>query len=103
MTVDDTVVVDTLPYDVGSIIKFSDIMLVGTKDFTTIGRPFIGGAVVKFEVEEQTRCEKVMVFKFKRRKRYKKLRGHRQWVTVLRVAEIDYAPDLTGETNELVL
>ena len=53
-------------------------MLIGTKDYTTIGRPYIKNANVKFEVEEQTRTEKVRVFKFKRRKRYKKLRGHRQ-------------------------
>jgi large subunit ribosomal protein L21 len=55
---------------------------------TTIGTPLVEGARVAATVIDQTRGDKIIVFKKKRRKDYKRTRGHRQDITVLRITEI---------------
>src|SRR3954471_23796459 len=55
-----------------------------------IGKPNGGGATVSAEVLEEGRADKVLVFKFKRKKQYKKMQGHRQAQTTIRVTEIAY-------------
>ena len=65
-------------------------MLVGTQDYTAVGRPYVETAKVVATVEEQIKTQKVIVFKKKRRKGYQKNQGHRQNVTVLRVEAIDH-------------
>ena len=53
-----------------------------------IGTPFIDGARVVAQVVEQKRGDKVLVFKKKRRQNYRRTRGHRQYITVLKITEI---------------
>lgn len=62
--------------------------MLGSKEQTVVGRPFVDGAKVQARVEEQTLDEKVIVFKMKRRKNYRRKQGHRRPVTVLRVTDI---------------
>jgi large subunit ribosomal protein L21 len=62
---------------------------VGTPEMTRVGRPWVEGAKVRFEVEEQTKDAKVIVFKKKRRKGYKRKQGFRREITVLRVLGIE--------------
>lgn len=73
---------------VGEKVEIDEVLLVGTRDQTTVGRPLIPGAKVIATVEEQTRDKKLIVFKKKRRKGYKKKQGHRSYITVLRVDDI---------------
>ena len=76
--------VDRLPSNVGDKITFSDILLVSTDTGVSAGNP-VSGASVSATVTAQFRDTKVRVFKFKHRKHYKKTRGHRQYLTTVRV------------------
>ena len=68
--------------------SYNDVLLIGTKDQTIVGRPLIPNAKVIATVEEQTRDKKLIVFKKKKRKGYKKKQGHRSYITVLRINDI---------------
>jgi ribosomal protein L21 len=68
----------------------SKISIVGNKDVSVLGRPNVVNAKVSFLVEEQTKDRKIIVFKMRRRKRYRRTYGHRRLVTVLRCTSIDY-------------
>ena len=61
---------------VGEKVEIDEVLLIGTRDQTTVGRPLIPNAKVIATVEEQTRDKKLIVFKKKRRKGYKKKQGH---------------------------
>ncbi len=65
-------------------VEFTEVLMVGDK----VGSPFVEGAKVIAEVLEQKRNDKVLVFKKKRRQNYRRTRGHRQYVTVLKIKEI---------------
>lgn len=79
---------------VGEPMLIADILCVGSQDRTVIGRPLVRGASVTFWVEEQTRDEKLIIFKRKRRNRNQSLNGHKRRVTILRVVGIDPGPDM---------
>lgn len=76
--------VDRLQNNVGDKITFSDVLLVSTDQGISAGNP-VSGATVSATVISQVRDAKVRVFKFKHRKHYKKTRGHRQYLTTVRV------------------
>ena len=76
--------VDRLSSNVGDKITFSDVLLVSTDSGVSAGNP-LSGASVSATVVAQIRDTKVRVFKFKRRKHYKKTRGHRQYLTTVLV------------------
>ncbi|MBR6838226.1 MAG: 50S ribosomal protein L21 [Alphaproteobacteria bacterium] len=65
-------------------IEFDKVLMVGDK----IGNPYVDGARVIATVVEQKRDDKVLVFKKKRRQNYRRTRGHRQYLTVLKIKEI---------------
>jgi len=65
-------------------VSFDKILMLGDK----IGSPNVPGAVVTAEVLEQKRADKVIVFKRKRRHNYRRTRGHRQHLTVVKITEI---------------
>ena len=73
---------------VGTTIEFEDVLLVGTKTQTIVARPVIPRAKVVATVEEQTRDKKIIVFKKKKRKGYKKKQGHRSYITSMRILDI---------------
>jgi len=64
--------------------------MVGTKDYTCIGRPTIANARVYATLEEISKSEKVIVFKKKRRKGYQKSQGHKQTLNVLKINKIEH-------------
>lgn len=68
----------------GEVIQLGEVMAVGTK----IGQPYLDGAKVMAEIIAHDKTDKVIVFKKKRRHNYRRKRGHRQQITVLRVKEI---------------
>ena len=79
-----TLQVDRLENNVGDKVTFSDVLLVSTDAGVSAGNP-VSGASVSATVVAQVRDAKVRVFKFKHRKHYKKSRGHRQYLTTVRV------------------
>jgi len=83
--------VERLAGDVGASVEFAEVLLAGSDDADApvrIGRPLVEGAVVRGEIVAQGRDRKVLIFKKKRRKNYRRRRGHRQSITTVRVTEI---------------
>ena len=91
---DDVIAVEKLKAEVGSIIHVNRVLLVASKDATIIGSPLVKDATVEAVVEEQTLADKVIVFKKKRRKGYRRWKGHRQPLTILRINDINLPPGL---------
>lgn len=85
---DDVIRVERLGGAVGSTVELADVLMVGDGARTEIGAPAVSAARVVAEIVEQTRDAKVLVFKKKRRKNHRRLRGHRQQLTVLRITDI---------------
>jgi len=79
---------DRLDAEPGQTITFTDVLMVGTDRGVTIGTPTVPGAAVSATVLENRKDEKILVFKKRRRKNSRRLRGHRQHVTVLRIGDI---------------
>lgn len=80
--------VNRLQAEAGSEIELTDVLLVADGEQVTIGTPTVAGAKVLTEVVEHGRGDKVIVFKYKPKVRYRKKTGHRQPFTRLRVREI---------------
>lgn len=84
----DEFTVEKLVAEAGETIQFNQVLMLGG-DETTVGAPLVEGAVVNAEVVEQTRGPKVVSFKKRRRKHgSKRLKGHRQHLTMVRITEI---------------
>ncbi|GIK98268.1 MAG: hypothetical protein BroJett029_24770 [Alphaproteobacteria bacterium] len=84
----DVIAVERLSGEAGDVIAIDEVLLLGDGASTTVGSPLVGGACVAAEVLEQGKSDKVIVFKKKRRHNYRRKKGHRQDVTVLRVTDI---------------
>jgi large subunit ribosomal protein L21 len=80
--------VPTLDVEEGGSVVFDDILLASDGEAVTVGSPKLEGAQVKAEVLRHGKAKKVIVFKRKRRKQYRKKQGHRQKFTEIRVDEI---------------
>jgi large subunit ribosomal protein L21 len=80
--------VEKLEAEPGSTVTFHDVLAVGAEGGLTIGAPTVAGASVTATVLEQKRGDKVIIFRKKRRQNYRRKKGHRQHLTVLRIAEI---------------
>ena len=84
------VVVDRLEADPGTEITFDRVLLVETADGGVVtGQPYVAGASVTAVVEAQTKGKKIRVFKMKRRKHYRRTKGHRTQQTRVRVKSIN--------------
>jgi large subunit ribosomal protein L21 len=77
--------VESLPAEVGSEIEINDVLMVADGDNVKIGAPVLAGASVKATVLAHGRGDKVMIFKMRRRKHYRKTQGHRQNFTEIRI------------------
>lgn len=84
----DVIKVEKLEGEVGSSISLDSVMMVHAEGKTSVGSPFVEGASVSAEVVSQERDKKVIVFKKKRRQNYRRTKGHRQTVTILRIQDI---------------
>ena len=83
-----TLKVEKLVGDVGSKVVIDKVLMIADGDNTTIGAPLIAGATVNATVVSHGRADKVMIFKFRRRKHYRKTQGHRQSFTEIQIGEI---------------
>lgn len=83
----DKVRVEKLPGNVGDAITFDEVLLVAGEPIK-LGRPLVGGAKVEAKIVAQDLAPKVVIFKFRRRKNYRRKRGHRQPFTALEITGI---------------
>jgi len=83
-------VVEKLPYEVGDQIDLEKVLLVAEDGNIKVGQPAVEGASVKATVVEQFRGQKIFVWKYRPRKRYRRRQGHRQSYTRLRVDDINF-------------
>jgi large subunit ribosomal protein L21 len=86
--VGDTFRVERLEGEAGQEITLDRVHMVGGDDSVKFGTPLVAGAAVKAEILSQARAGKVLVFKFKSKKNYRRMRGHRQYYTEIRIKEI---------------
>ena len=83
----DVLKLERLDGEVGSEVSFAEVLMLGG-DNPQVGSPTVAGASVTATVLEQTRGDKVLVFKKRRRKNYRRRNGHRQMLTVVRIGDI---------------
>lgn len=84
----DVVRLEELEAEPGAQVELKDVLLVRTDEKTLIGQPLVEGASVLGTIEEHGKGEKVLVFKYKRKKQYKRTRGHRQHFSQVRIDKI---------------
>jgi len=84
----DLLRIERLEGDVGSAVEFAEVLLAAADDAVRIGTPLVSGARVRGTIVAQGRDRKILIFKKKRRKNYRRRRGHRQSITTVRVTEI---------------
>ena|ERR1700677_979505 len=81
---EDVILVEKLEGAAGDKIVISDVLAIGNK----IGAPLVSGASVNAEIVKQTKTDKVLIFKKKRRHNYRRKNGHRQNLTALKITEL---------------
>jgi large subunit ribosomal protein L21 len=75
--------------EVGSKVTFSEVIMVNTDGASKVGSPLVTGAKVTATIQGQIRGEKILVFKYLRKNKLKKTRGHRQPYTILTIDKIE--------------
>ncbi|WP_299583160.1 50S ribosomal protein L21 [uncultured Sunxiuqinia sp.] len=85
---DKKIFVHRLQEEEGASVEFSNVLLVDNDGEVKVGTPKVDGAKVSAKVVEHLKGDKVIVFKKKRRKGYKKKNGHRQYLTQIQIEEI---------------
>ncbi|MFN7974874.1 MAG: 50S ribosomal protein L21 [Acidobacteriota bacterium] len=88
VAVGDVVKVERLVAKPGEAVDFADVLLVSGEAGTTVGTPHVAGATVRGTVLSEGRHRKVKIFKKKRRKQYRRTKGHRQGFSSVRIDEI---------------
>jgi len=88
VALDDIIEIEKIAGEPGDIVELGEVILLGGDGGPKTGSPTIAGAMVAAEVLEQKRDDKIIVFKKKRRKGYRRTKGHRQSLTALRITEI---------------
>lgn len=83
-----TLIIEKLDGASGDAVEFDKVLLLSTDDAVAVGRPVVEGALVKGEIVEQLRGPKLTVYKFKRRKDYRRRNGHRQNLTAVKISEV---------------
>ncbi len=80
--------VDKIDKDAGETLEFDSVLLVRDGEQTKVGTPYVAGAKVTAVLEEQVKGKKIVIFKFKRRKGYRRKQGHRQQYSRIKVQSI---------------
>lgn len=89
VTPGEAVRVERLPGAVGDTVELDQVLLVGGEGLPRVGAPVLDGTRVHGTITAQGRGEKIVVFKMKRRKRYRRKQGHRQEFTEIRIDSIE--------------
>jgi large subunit ribosomal protein L21 len=89
VTPGDVFQIEKLAAEPGSDVEFTEVLMTSCGDQVQVGSPNLSGARVTARVLEQGRAKKILVFKKKRRKNYRRRQGHRQYLTTVRVTGIE--------------
>ena len=84
----DVIAVEKINGGKGDIVIFEEVLMISKGEEIKVGTPFLKDAKVSGEIIEQTKANKISVFKMKRRKGFKKKTGHRQKLTKMKIKEI---------------
>lgn len=84
----DVLRVEKLLGEVGETVSLDKVLMVASGADVQVGQPLVAGAQVIGQILRQGKAKKILVFKKKRRKNYRRLRGHRQPYTALQIKEI---------------
>ena len=84
----DVLKVERLAGEAGDMVELADVLMIGNGDKSSVGAPLVAGAMVTAEIVEHLRARKVLSFKKRRRQNSKRIRGHRQMLTEIRISEI---------------
>jgi len=85
----ETLRIEKIPGEVGSQVTFDQVLMVADGEDVRVGRPLLEKAAVMGSIIEQDKSKKIIVFKYKRRKRYRRKQGHRQPYTAIRIDGIE--------------
>lgn len=85
----DELFVEKLPGEPGTEVPLTRVLLIKDAEKTMFGRPYLKDTRVIARILEVVRGEKIRVFHKRRRKRYKKMQGHRQWLTRIRIERLE--------------
>jgi large subunit ribosomal protein L21 len=80
---------EKIPGEVGSEVTFGQVLMYSDGENVSIGQPVLDNVAVKGHILEQGRAKKIIVFKYKRRKRYRRKQGHRQQFTAVQIDSIE--------------
>lgn len=94
----DEIRIEKLEGQAGDTLALGDVLMLGSDKGVTVGSPTVDGAQVIGELLDTNRARKIIVFKKRRRQNYRRTKGHRQWGSVVRIAEI-VAPGETAKTK----
>ena len=81
--------VEKIPGDIGSSVTFDKVLMTSDGEVVNIGQPVLENAEVSGHIIEQGKAKKIIVFKYKRRKRYRRKQGHRQQFTAVKIDRIN--------------
>jgi len=84
----DILRVEKIPGQVGAAVTFDQILMVSDGENVNIGQPVLEDALVEGHIVEQGKAKKIIIFKYKRRKRYRRKHGHRQQYTAVKIDSI---------------
>ena len=84
----DLIRVEKMEGKVGDQVTMKDVLMISDEDKVQVGNPFLTNAVITGEIVQQVRGKKVLIYKMKRRKNYRRTKGHRQTYTYIRVNDI---------------
>ena len=85
----ETLRVEKITGDVGSGISFDRVLMVSDGENVSLGQPVLENAAVRGTIVEQGKAKKILVFKYKKRKRYRRKQGHRQQYTAVKIDKIE--------------
>jgi large subunit ribosomal protein L21 len=87
----ETLRIEKVDGNVGEAFTFDQVLMVADGEKLAVGQPMVQGASVSAHIVEQGKSKKILVFKYKRRKRYRRKQGHRQPFTAVRIDNIHNA------------
>ena len=85
----DTLFIEKLTAEEGEAVTFDQVLMVGDGENVTVGAPAVAGATVEAKVLKNGKAKKIYVFKMKRKKNYRRKKGHRQPFTKIEITKIN--------------
>jgi len=81
--------IEKIPGNVGDTVSFDRVLMISDGDNVSVGQPVLDNVAVETHIVEQGKAKNILVFKYKRRKRYRRKQGHRQQYTAVKIDRIN--------------